>query len=78
VFAASVVVADLGAGAVDLAPEDPAGLVQAVVDGLQTRPFPCQGTIMGPPPAAAPALSCVNRPPTSTVVRCRSLRLSPT
>jgi hypothetical protein len=30
-----VVVADLGAGAVDLAPEDPAGLVQAVVDGLE-------------------------------------------
>ncbi len=29
-FAALVVVADLGAGAVDLAPEDPAGLVQAV------------------------------------------------
>jgi type VI protein secretion system component VasA len=32
-FAASVVVTDLGAGAVDLAPEDPAGLVQAVVVG---------------------------------------------
>jgi hypothetical protein len=31
----SVVVADLGAGAVDLTPEEPAGLVQAVVPGLQ-------------------------------------------
>jgi hypothetical protein len=34
-FAASVVVADLGAGAVDLAPEDPAGLVQTVGQGPQ-------------------------------------------
>jgi hypothetical protein len=34
-FASSVVVADLGAGSVDLAPEDPAGLVQAVVQGPQ-------------------------------------------
>jgi hypothetical protein len=30
-FASSVVVADLGAGAVGLAPEDPAGLVQEVM-----------------------------------------------
>jgi hypothetical protein len=34
-FAALVVVADLGAGAVDLTPEDPAGFVQAVMQRSQ-------------------------------------------
>lgn len=35
-FASAVVVADLGSGTVDLAPEDPAGLVQPVTDGLES------------------------------------------
>src|SRR3954447_6901746 len=34
-FPSAVVVADLGSGAVDLAPEDPAGLVQPVAGGLE-------------------------------------------